>query len=184
MSQQFANRSTGQIVSLVVGVGLILMSAPCVVAMIHDIVTQADNLVGAITAGTFFIILGIIGGFMTWWGAKKPAATAFRMDANVERRILHFARSHGGRVTVALLAAESPLSLSNCQAALESMELRGVCRSEFETSGALTYVFPDFVVDDPHDVAFDFERLETNRADRPAEESDAEAQAGGWQDKS
>lgn len=179
MSQQFASRSTGQIVSLISGVVMILVSAPCVMAMIHDVITQADNLSGAIAAGTFFLVLGIIGGFMTWWGVKRPKVTGFQFDSNMERRLLNFARDHQGRVTVSLLAAESPLSLADCQAALESMELRGVCRSEFETSGALTYIFPDFVPV-ARDVSFDFPDEEESQQAQEHAQAEATSDSQDW----
>lgn len=142
------------------GAFLMLISAPCVVGMIHDVVTGADNLAGALIAGTFFSFLGVIGLAMTWWALKKPKKRPFVLTPDREHKLLNLARAHDGVLTASLLAAESPLTLHEARKSLEMLEVGGFCHSIVTAAGGIAYHFPDLMPGGTRtqdDVRFDFD---------------------------
>lgn len=176
MSKEVSSRSSNQVASAAVGMILMVISAPCVMAMVHDIITRADNLSGAIIAGTFFAMLGCVGFVMTYLGLKKPKAEAFAMSSKLERRLLQFAREHEGRITVSQLAVESPMSVAECQKALHTLEMGNICRSELQTNGATVYLFPDFMPSDSSAATmFDFDQRLSEGEEVADEVSQAQA---------
>lgn len=132
-----------------VGLALTAVSTPFVMMGVHDVVTQADNVKGSIMAGTFFLVLLVIGLGSAWWGIFSKHASAAVAEASVEHRVLQAAKKLRGKVTPATLAIETGLSLDDCQASLDEMVEEGVAETWVTDGGNLVYAFSAFV--DPTD---------------------------------
>lgn len=160
-------RSPAQILSIVFGLIMVLVSTPCVIGMVHDLVVGTDNLSGALIAGGFFTLLALVGIGLTIFGIRKPRAKPFTVTRSLERQVLGVAREHGGRLTTSELALYTEINLDECDAVLRHFEMRDVARSHVSDGGDIVYVFPHFDVDkqaafDPTDdeVVFDRELAE------------------------
>lgn len=150
-----------------VGFGLFAASTPCVLAMIHDLVTNAANLEGALMVGGFCTILGVFGVGLMVTALRKPKTPPFEVTRGVEREILSIANGLGGRVTVSDLALRGSLTIDESEAALAHFEQRDIARSQISDDGSLVYVFPHFdkkldksTAVDPlaHEIELEFER--------------------------
>lgn len=129
-------------VKLVSGLILVLFSSPCVIAMLFDLITGADNLLGALMAGTFFTVLAALGIYLLVLGARTPAEDELIIDANLERKVLRLAQGNDGRLTPAHLTMESMLSLDEAEEVLVELERQGHAQSSVTRGGAVEYVFP------------------------------------------
>jgi hypothetical protein len=159
-----------------------------VVMAISDLVTgdgEAGLMVGMLA---FFGFLDLGAGAMTYWGSRlmRRALDGDEIGSGEgggledaqnqrERRILAFARSHSGRLTVSELAVESPLGIEESRAALEGLVERGVADTWVSEHGQIVYVFPAFFDEgdkhtarDPLEGDFD-ERLRDARGHRGGE---------------
>lgn len=129
------------------GFAMLAVASPCVIAMLHDIITQADNLQGALIVGIFMGFVGIAGIVMMGLGLRKPEAAPFTVDQALEREVLSIARSHDGRLTVSELALQTRLTIDECQQLMAYFEEREVVRTYLSDGGDIVYVFVDFTVD-------------------------------------
>jgi hypothetical protein len=62
-----------------------------------------------------------------------------------EKMILQIAKRKNGRISPAIVALESGLSIEEAEKELESIAARGYASMEIKTNGGLEYVFPDFL---------------------------------------
>jgi hypothetical protein len=60
---------------------------------------------------------------------------------DIERAVLACAKQHGGRVTIAEVAAGSDLSFTEAKAALEDLSRAGACTVDVTDQGAFIYEF-------------------------------------------
>jgi hypothetical protein len=68
---------------------------------------------------------------------------------DIERAILSCAKQHGGRVTIAEVAAESALSFTEAKAALEELQRAGACTVDVTDQGAFIYEFNGLMPREP-----------------------------------
>lgn len=145
--QSFARR-VARVLSGVFGTLIGLISLPMVIALFADLAMGADNITGALVAGTFFALTGLLSLFMLYFaafGGKKKAKTAqWALEEWQERQILSLAQREGGVLSIASLALHSQLSTENAQKALEELERRQVATTWIDDAGALVYRFPAF----------------------------------------
>lgn len=86
----------------------------------------------------FFGGLTLIFGYLSYiWGFRQNP----HIQKQQERQILSLARGHQGRLTTALLAAESDLDLQESQQQLEQFVTQGFARMEVDDQGNISYVF-------------------------------------------
>lgn len=95
-------------------------------------------------------LLPLVSGLKELVALRLEAPSARRLSegerrAETERAILRLARSRGGRVTPALAAIETSLSMEEAQAALDSMASRGHASLRILESGRIEYEFPEFL---------------------------------------
>ena len=74
---------------------------------------------------------------------RKPPRPLSRDER--ERLILKMARTHGGRVSVTLIAVETDMTIAQAEEILEGLVHRGYASLEVRDSGGLEYHFPDFL---------------------------------------
>ncbi len=129
------------VVQRVIGAVMVLFSAPCVVAAIHDIVTVAKNFNGALMMGVFFSIIMMmgIGLFAAGVKKKKKAEQSHGLNERAERAVLQKIYTLGGEVTVPQLAAHSHLSTKGAQKFLQALEKDGLASSYVSSEGAIIY---------------------------------------------
>jgi hypothetical protein len=64
---------------------------------------------------------------------------------SLERQILSVAKTENGRVTPAVIALNSNVTLEEAEKTLEDMVKRGYASMEVRDSGTVEYVFPEFM---------------------------------------
>lgn len=148
-------KKTNRTLKILTGSFLFLISAPCVIGMIYDLITGADNLGGAVVAGTFFGILGLFGAYLLVKGFRTPQEGELLIDGNLEREVLYRARVHQGVLTVPRLAMETSLTLADAEVLLSELHRQGYAQADLSSEGVLEYHFPDLA---PQMVLDDLER--------------------------
>ena len=68
-----------------------------------------------------------------------------RKEEGIERAILTTAKEEKGRVTPAMVALNTNVTLENAEKALEDMVRRGYASMDVRDSGTVEYVFPEFL---------------------------------------
>lgn len=69
------------------------------------------------------------------------AALPAMASRDIERIVLTCAKKHGGRVTIAEVAADGPLSFTEAKAKLEELAHAGACTVDVTEQGAFIYEF-------------------------------------------
>jgi hypothetical protein len=64
---------------------------------------------------------------------------------SIEREILSIAKRENGKVTPAIVALNSDISLDEAERALENMAKRGYATMDVSDSGTVEYLFPEFL---------------------------------------
>ncbi|QSQ27470.1 hypothetical protein JY651_22280 [Pyxidicoccus parkwayensis] len=77
--------------------------------------------------------------------ARLPA----RSPRDIERAVLTCAQKHGGRVTIAEVAAGSELSFTEAKTVLEELSHAGACTVDVTEHGAFIYEFNGLMPRDP-----------------------------------
>ena len=133
------------------GLLTIAFSFPCVLAMVHDIIMGVGDLLGAVMAGGFFSVVVLIGLFLVGLGFVRGRANAETTQRLRETQVLTAAEARQGRLTIAELALEPELSVTESADILEAMERAGLAYSAVSEEGQVVYVFPAFdTPDDKH----------------------------------
>jgi len=165
--------SSSSLFMMMMGFVLTMFSSPCVVMMIHDIIMGAENLSGAVGAGSFMAMVTLAGLLLFRMGWKlRNELPDTSLSAAREQAGLNAIREAGGEITVAGLALHSDLSIVEATAFLESLEAQGMAHSFVTTEGAISYRIPHLSgshksVDATENV-FDFEEQEAP-AEAPVE---------------
>ncbi|RKH36554.1 hypothetical protein D7Y13_00150 [Corallococcus praedator] len=90
--------------------------------------------------------------------AKLPAGPAEALAVaqlpvmsprDIERAVLTCAKQHGGRVTIAEVAAESSLSFTEAKTVLEDLSRAGACTVDVTDQGAFIYEFSGLMPREP-----------------------------------
>ena len=68
-----------------------------------------------------------------------------RKEEGIERAILTAAREANGRVTPAIIALNTNITLENAEKALEGMVKRGYASMDVRDNGTVEYVFTEFL---------------------------------------
>ena len=126
------------------GLLVIALSLPCVLAMCHDVMVGADNLVGALMAGGFAGVIVVIGLVFIGIAAQSHHERGRIARHERERVVLQAARQHGGHLTVADLAVDSGLTVAESAALLDQMERVDLAQGAVSDAGQVVYVFPAF----------------------------------------
>ncbi|MCY1046858.1 hypothetical protein OV208_36475 [Corallococcus sp. bb12-1] len=79
--------------------------------------------------------------------AVAPLPAMSRRD--IERTVLTCAKQHGGRVTIAEVAAESSLSFTEAKTVLEELSRAGACTVDVTEQGAFIYEFSGLMPREP-----------------------------------
>jgi hypothetical protein len=149
-----------------VGIAIALGSAFFVATAAVELATGGDGKTSpGVLAGLFIFFLGtaIAGGYLAWRMLRtaRPAQAGSerarpRTDAERERRILQFAETEHGRVTVAEVAAHCDMTVSEAKVTLDRLVTQQVADIQVTDSGVLVYVFPGFLSDEDKACADDF----------------------------
>ncbi|GMU02476.1 hypothetical protein KH5H1_65960 [Corallococcus caeni] len=110
--------------------------------------------------GFLLAILFILGGLALVRSARRaklppelrdaPAVVRPTLDArDVERAVLACAQEHGGRVTIAEVAAGSQLSFTEAKEVLEGLSRAGACSVDVTENGAFIYEFNGLMPREP-----------------------------------
>lgn len=132
------------------GVGTLfsLVSLPCVAAAIHDVITGAENMSGAVIMGVFFAGVLTVG-FALLYFAFKPAKEDGSAAREREQWVLDAARRAGGVLSAPELAVDSAMSVDQAEKALEAMRAKGIAQPDVNEMGQMIYVFPAFYKQGP-----------------------------------
>ena len=125
-----------------------LVSLPCVAAAIHDVITGAANMDGAIIMGVFFSGTLVLG-FALLYFALRPQKEDRNVAGERERWVLDAARRAGGVLSAPELAVDSAMNIEQAEAALEKLRAKGVCQPDVNEMGQMLYVFPAFYKQGP-----------------------------------
>lgn len=118
---------------------------------------EIDNLLGGKSEhpvlGFILATLFVLGGLALVFGARraklpdgaKQELAVARQPAlsarDIERAVLSCAKQHGGRVTIAEVAAGTDLSFTEAKAVLEELSRAGACTVDVTDQGAFIYEF-------------------------------------------
>ena len=75
----------------------------------------------------------------------KPTKLIKNDTGSLERQILSVAKAENGRITPAVIALNSNVTLEEAEKTLEDMVKRGYASMEVRDSGTVEYVFPEFI---------------------------------------
>ncbi len=152
------------------GIGM-LVGLPCTLTMVVDLFRGTDNIMGVLIVGLTSAMILLFGVMLFRSGLRASAPVSVApmawMTQEMEREILRAAERRGGMLTVAQLALETPLSVSQCNAALMQLEHQGAVRSDVGLDGALCYHFLG-LGGGGEQVVFDMSERETRAAQQPA----------------
>jgi hypothetical protein len=118
---------------------------------------RTDNTVLGFFLSTAFIVSGLAL-FRSARRARMPVALQeapvvaqlpARSPRDIERAVLACAQKHGGRVTIAEVAAGSELSFTEAKAVLEDLSRAGACTVDVTEHGAFLYEFNGLLPRDP-----------------------------------
>jgi hypothetical protein len=162
-------------VLLVVGALIALCSAALLAAAVVEVANGGDGKTGPGTYAALIVLsLGAcaLGGFLIWQAVKNgpPGVAAVGRgptsapatphasggDAERERRILQFAETEHGRVTVAEVATHCNGTIAEAKSDLDRLVTQQVAEILVTENGVLVYVFPGFLSDDEKKRAHDF----------------------------
>ena len=76
---------------------------------------------------------------------EKGQGTAETNESTLDRDILFVAKNEQGKVTPAIIALNTNISLEDASKALENMVKQGYATMEVRDSGTVEYVFPEFI---------------------------------------
>ena len=74
-----------------------------------------------------------------------PAAALTDPKAETERKILRVAQQEGGRITAAIAALKTDLSLDKAEEVLQDLARRGHAAMQVTDDGRVEYTFPEFM---------------------------------------
>ncbi|MBZ4422418.1 hypothetical protein [Myxococcus sp. RHSTA-1-4] len=122
-----------------------------------------DNTAVGLVLATIFVLGGgalIRGARRAKLPAELKAAPAVahlpaRSPRDVERTVLTCAKQHGGRVTIAEVAAESDLTFTEAKEVLEQLSRAGACTVDVTDQGAFIYEFSGLMPREPARQALD-----------------------------
>ena len=120
----------------ILGFLVMAVSGVFVAAAIGDLVTGTDK-VGVVTGLLIFFSLTTGGGFHLF--RTRLLQKDGRAAEERERAVLQYAKSQGGRVTVAGVAAHTELSVAEAKKMLEVLSTQGVADVAFGDDGAVFY---------------------------------------------
>ena len=153
-----------RVAQMVTGVLMMAISFPCIASSAHDIIMGADKLSGAISAGSFFLMVAMLGAMLGFFGLKsyrKLNDPAAKVISSVEERdLLKTIAAMGGEVSVAQLAMHSPLSIAEATAFLNRLEVDGVAYSSVNADAAIVYTLPSLAPSSTEDDRFVFEHAQ------------------------
>ncbi|MEL6178907.1 MAG: hypothetical protein AAFS10_08130 [Myxococcota bacterium] len=161
-----ADEHSNPVLLVVAGLAMLAASLPCVLAMTHDLIVGADNLVGALMAGGFAAVVAVAGLFLMVFAFLRYREQARTKERQRETVVLSQAQAYGGRLTVAELALDERLSIAESTEVLERLERLGLATSAVSEEGQVVYVFPAF--DNPRD-KLDTDIISFDRALRETE---------------
>lgn len=121
-----------------------LMSLPCVAAMLVDLVSKglsAPNMTGGVLIGVFAMIVSMISAFLLFMAFKPRKEPPFKMTAELERQVLNVARTQDGQLSLASLVMNSSLDTDQAQIALDNVVRKGLAAATFDDDGLLIYRF-------------------------------------------
>jgi hypothetical protein len=149
-----------------VGAGVVLVSALFGVMFAGDLITHSGTTEPPVLAGlvVFFLGTGLAGAYLCWrmmrpsgsdpipgfvqtW-TNRPKAASPDTEAQRERRILAFAETEHGRVTVPEVAAHCRMTVAQAKVDLDRMVVQRVAELQVTDKGVLVYVFPGFLSED------------------------------------
>lgn len=157
---------------LMVGLVFLSCSTPCVVSMIHDLIVGAENLQGALFAGSFAAIIAVGGAYLMYAGFTSSREDQLVIDSDLERIVLRMAYDSGGILDPARMAMETELSLRQAEMVLEELEERGYARLQVTRDGTLEYVFPSLEGDGaPDRLELQIEKAVADHRDTSGQES-------------
>lgn len=77
---------------------------------------------------------------------EQASSQVLKSDTDYERCILRYARERKGRITVAQLVTDTPISIEKAEHYLARLETRGYTRVEIHPeTGVIYYLFPEFM---------------------------------------
>ena len=134
----------GRSVSAALGALGLLLSAPCVVAVMTQLAavpTDSVDFALLMLLGTFSAMMSLFSLLMLYSVVKRPKAQPFLVDHAVEQQVLGAAERQRGVLTLATLAMNSSMSTEQAQLALDMMVSRGVATTGFDEDGLMLYRF-------------------------------------------
>jgi hypothetical protein len=153
-----------------VGAMIALVSAFFVAAALVESAAGGD---GKTSPGVYAGLIAFFGGtfvagaYLVWYMLRKRSATAGTSDppherpappteADRERRVLLYAGSEHGRVTVPEVAARCDMTIADAKATLDRLVSQEAATMQVTEAGVLVYVFPGFLSDEDKARAGDF----------------------------
>ena len=119
--------------------------------------TLAFSALWLFTNATFWVfplvfagLLPLVRGAVRFFGSSRAEQDRVKelsdgRQAAVERKILTTARSEGGRVTPALVALDTDISIVEADTALQDMVKLGYATMDITDNGTVEYVFREFL---------------------------------------
>jgi ABC-type Fe3+-siderophore transport system permease subunit len=90
-------------------------------------------------------VLPMIGGVLRLFRTRKSGRDAHtEREADVEKQVLRAAQEQGGKLTAALTALRTSLTIKEAQSLLERMAKEGHAVMNVTREGTLEFEFPDF----------------------------------------
>jgi len=126
--------------------------------MLQQPATQIPSQIGATVC---LLVSGAFGGVLCWYGYVGVFGER-KLTDHVENQILNIAKAEGGRVTVALVAASSDLSMADSESILTRLAKDGLVRLDIDADGDNVYVFPGL---DDSETTFDEAQFEEELAE-------------------
>lgn len=129
------------------GVCIIIGSSFFVMAAIGDLVAGDGKTSLGVLLGLLAFFGGTGYGGLMLYRANRRVITLDEATPELEReqRILSFAESRDGRVTVPEVAAHCHLSIGDTKAELQRMALQGVAELHLTDDGISVFTFPGFM---------------------------------------
>jgi len=114
----------------------------------------------ALIGGTFFLFIGVIAGVLPAMrgvskllqarvGSQERGKIEAARSETRERVVLRLAKSESGRLTPAVVAVNSELSLDDAESQLREFADKGYAELNVTEDGRIEYVFPEFLPQGP-----------------------------------
>lgn len=116
----------------------------------------------AIGVSVCMLFSGTFGAALTWYGYRGVFGDSKPGDA-AEARVLTVAEENDGRVTVAMIAAGSDLSMTEGEQILNRLTSKGLIRMDVDPNGNNVYVFPG-LGDSDEETTFDEQQFQEELA--------------------